>query len=137
MMCLTKKTAEAMCARTLTKAEWTHYAHLRTGLWHLLHHGPEEALLLLRERIRALNESHGVANTPTAGYHETITRFYVWQIGKFLEEEGRDKCVDELAEKLILRYGDKDLPLAYWSREKLFSSDARLGWVEPDLRPLF
>jgi hypothetical protein len=136
MMCLTEKTAEAMCARTLTKAEWTHYAHLRTGLWHLLHHGPEEALLLLRERIRALNGSHGVANTPTSGYHETITRFYLWQIAKFLEEEGRGKCVDELAEKLILRYGDKDLPLEYWSRETLFSTDARLGWVEPDRRPL-
>ncbi len=136
MLCLTEKTAKAMSACTLPKAEWTHYAHLRTGLWHLLHHGPEESLLLLRERIRALNESHGVANTPTGGYHETITRFYVWQISKFLADEGRTKCVDELAEKLILRYGDKDLPLKYWSRERLFTPEARLGWVEPDLAPL-
>ena len=94
------------------------------------------ALLLLRARIRALNESHGVANTETGGYHETITRFYVWQIGRFLEQEGREACVDELAEKLILRYGDKDLPLRYWSRARLFSPEARLGWVEPDLAPL-
>jgi hypothetical protein len=26
---------------------------------------------------------------------------------------------------------DKDLPLKYYSRERLFSDDARRGWIEP------
>jgi hypothetical protein len=126
----------AFCARTLSKPEWTHYAHLRVGLWHLLHHPPDEALELLRSRIRALNECHGVANSDSSGYHETITRFYVWRIRAFLDAAGPGHSVDELAESLILRYGAKDLPLRYWSREKLFSVAARKGWVEPDLAPL-
>ena len=31
---------------------------------------------------------------------------------------------------------DKDLPLQYYSRERLFSDEARAAWVEPDLRAL-
>jgi len=131
-----EQTAQAFCACTLPKAEWTHCAHLRVGLWHVMHHGPEEALSLLRTRIRALNESHGVANSETGGYHESITRFYVWQVTKFLEECDRTRPLDELVAQLILRYGDKALPLRYWSKERLMSTEARLGWVEPDLLPL-
>ena len=58
MMSLTERTVQAFCACTLPKAEWTHWAHLRVGLWHLLRYDPEETLGLLRTRIRALNESH-------------------------------------------------------------------------------
>jgi hypothetical protein len=132
----TEQTAQAFCACTLPKPEWTHYAHLRVGLWHLLHHSAEEALVLLRTRIRALNESHGVANSDTGGYHESITRFYVWQVAAFLDAVDRTRPVDELVEQLILRHGDRALPLRYWSRERLMSVEARLAWLEPDLQPL-
>ncbi|HXC51292.1 MAG TPA: hypothetical protein VN634_10445 [Candidatus Limnocylindrales bacterium] len=128
--------AAAFIDLTLPKKEWTHLAHLRVGLWHLLHHSPEEALSLLRVRIRTLNESHGVENSETGGYHESITRFYVWQIGEFLEAAGRERPIDELAAELIAEHGDKNLPLRYWSKDRLMSRDARVGWVEPDLEPL-
>lgn len=133
---LTDLLAEGFVARTLAKAEWTHTAHLRVGLWHLLRHSPDEALELLRTRIRVLNESHGVANTESGGYHETITRFYVWRIATFLDAAGRGRPVDELADELVRVHGDKDLPLRFWSRERLFSPEARRGWVEPDLGAL-
>lgn len=135
-MTFTDRLAGGFVARTLPKTEWTHTAHLRVGLWHLLRFPPDEVLELLRTRIRALNESHGVANTESGGYHETITRFYVWRISTFLEAVGRDRPVDELADELIRVHGDKELPLRYWSRERLFSPEARRGWVEPDLRAL-
>lgn len=48
--------AAAFCSRTLPKAEWTHHAHLRVGLWHVLRYSPEEALDRLRAGIRTLNE---------------------------------------------------------------------------------
>lgn len=128
--------ATRFVALTLPKAEWTHHAHLRVGLWHLLRHSPEDALEFLRSRIRALNESHGVANSATGGYHESITRFYVWQIGVFLRGRDRTRSADLLAEELIARYGGKELPLRYWSKAMLFSPQARLGWIEPDLLPL-
>ena len=136
MKSFTEQTAQAFCACTLPKAEWTHCAHLRVGLWHLMHHTPDEALALLRTRIRALNEKHGVANSTAGGYHESITRFYVWQVVSFLEESDKTRPMDELAEQLILRYGDKALPLRYWSEDTLMSVEARRGWVAPDLQPL-
>lgn len=131
-----EETAKAFCARTLPKREWTHHAHLRVGLWHLLHHSPDESLTLLRDRIRALNETHGVANTETGGYHESITRFYVWRIAAFLRASDPGKPSGELADELIASCGDKDLPLRDWSRDRLMSVEARLRWVEPDLAPL-
>jgi hypothetical protein len=132
----TEELTEAFIACTLPKKEWTHHAHLRVGLWHLLRHPAEEALWLLRDRIQRYNVSTGVMNTDQAGYHETITRFYVWVINRFLRCADRSTEIDQLAEELIRRCGGKDLPLRYYSRERLFSVPARRGWVEPDLAPM-
>lgn len=122
--------------KTLPKPAWTHEAHLRVGLWHLLRHTPVETLQLLRQRIRAYNLATGGENTDTAGYHETITRFYVWLIQSFLDTQAQPASPDELAEQLIPACGDKDLPFRFWSKEVLFSIPARKGWVPPDLREL-
>lgn len=129
--------AQAFCDRTLPKSQWTHEAHLRVGLWHLLHASEEIAsdkstLDNLRERIQRYNESTGVPNTPTSGYHETLTRFYVWLIGRFLDQADLTLPEDVLAEQLIHRLGNRDLPFLYWSREVLMSPLARKQWVEPD-----
>src|SRR5262249_45835578 len=133
---VTDRVAAAFCGCTLPKAEWTHGAHLRVGLCHFLRYPEGEALRRLRDGIRRYNTACGAANTESSGYHETITRFYVRVIGRFLAAAGRGCPVDELAEELIRLCGDKGLPLRHWTRERLMGSEARLGWVEPDLRPL-
>ena len=122
--------------RTLPKAAWTHEVHLRVGLWHLLHYPPQIALDRLREEITRLNEAHGTANTDRGGYHETITRFYVAIIARFIAECDRSLPLDDLAEALIAQCGHRDLPLRYYTRARLDSIPARRGWVEPDLMPL-
>lgn len=136
MQSQTDRLASAFCDRSLPRSEWCHYAHLKVGLWHLLRYPPSDALDLLRDRIRLYNAACGVTNTTSSGYHESLTRFYVWAIDQFLIGAGRDRPDDALAEELIQRCGDRLLPLNYWSRERLMSVEARLGWVEPDLRPL-
>jgi hypothetical protein len=128
--------AAGFVACTLPKEEWTHEAHLRVGLWHVLRHNPGEALALLRERIRRYNESVGGVNSASSGYHETITRFYVGVIAAFVAGCDRARPIDALADDLIADRGDRDLPLRYWSRERLMSAEARAAWVGPDLRPL-
>ena len=132
----TERIARGLIDRTLPKAEWTHHAHLRAGLWHVMAHGPAAALELLRSRIRAYNESVGTANTDTSGYHETITRFYVIVIDRFLAGADRTLDLDALADRLIALHGDRRLPLHHYSETKLFSPVARRSWVEPDLRPI-
>jgi hypothetical protein len=132
----TEELVTAFLACTLPKEQWTHQAHMRVGLWHLWHHDAESALALLRERIRCYNVSCGGTNTDHSGYHETITRFYVCIIERFLLSADRSKGIDELAQELLAKYGDRSLPLQYYSREQLFSVLARRQWVEPDLEPL-
>ena len=132
----TERLVEAFIARTLPKREWTHEAHLRVGLWHVLRYADSTALPLLRERIRAYNEATGVPNTETSGYHETITRFYLHVIRRFVQSVDGSRPIDELAWSLIEQCGDRILPMRYYSRERLFSPGARAAWIEPDLAPL-
>jgi hypothetical protein len=121
---------------TLPHAEWTHRAHLTVALWYATHHEAAEALDLVRAGILRLNAAHDVPTTPTRGYHETITRFYMHVVGRFVEQQGGEGDWAERANRLITRYGHRELPLRYYSETRLKSAEARAGWVEPDLLPL-
>jgi hypothetical protein len=121
---------------TLPHAEWTHRAHLTVALWYASHHPPAEALDLMRAGILRLNAAHGVPTTPTRGYHETITRFYMHTVGRYLEQEGRAGDWTDRVNLLVERYGSRDLPLRHYSEARLKSPEARAGWVEPDISPL-
>src|SRR5688572_15497218 len=59
-------------AHTLVLERWTHQAHLAVGLWHVQRFGEEESKRLLRHGISTYNESVGVPNSNTRGYHETV-----------------------------------------------------------------
>jgi hypothetical protein len=132
----TEDLARAFIARTLPKPQWTHEAHLRVGLWHVLHEAPDQALALLRERIRAYNEATGVANTEDGGYHETVTRLYFHLIRHVVESSPGGLTPDELSRAVIERIGAKDVPLRYYTAQRIFSRDARREWVEPDVQAL-
>ncbi|NEO86039.1 MAG: hypothetical protein F6J87_17545 [Spirulina sp. SIO3F2] len=136
MKASTEQLAEQFCACTLPKPEWTHYAHLKVGLWHLLHYPADESMTRLRQGIKKYNVVCGVENTENQGYHETITQFYVVIIDCFLQQADRNRPIDTLADELIACRGDKSLPFEYYSRDRLFSKTARLEWLEPDLKPL-
>jgi hypothetical protein len=132
----TERIAQGLIDCSLPKAEWTHEAHLRAGLWHVLQHGAPAALELLRARISRYNESVGTANTDTSGYHETITRFYVTVIDRFLGAHDAAAPIDDLAAQLIAEHGDRRLPLRCYSESRLFSPVARRSWVEPDIKSI-
>lgn len=119
--------------RTLTKAEWTHAAHLRVGLYYCFHNPFGVAKNLMSDGIYRLNDAHGTLNTETSGYHETLTVFWLKTVSAFLEKNKREKSLAVLANNLIASCGDSKLPLKYYSRELLFSTEARLNYVEPDL----
>ncbi len=135
-MSQTDRIARQFCRHTLPTDEWTHLSHLRVGLWHVLRYSPAEAMARLRDGIRTYNTACGVANSDSSGYHETITQVYVTLIAHFLATQDLSKPIDELATALILSLGEKELPLRYYSRERLMAPEARKQWVEPDLLPL-
>ena len=121
---------------TLPRAEWTHHAHLVVALWYLVRHDEAKAVMLIRDGIRRYNEASGIKQTTTGGYHETITLFYIRVIRKFLSTASPDCTLMMLVNSLIHVCGDKNLPLEYYSRERLMSWEARTGWLEPDLKAL-
>ena len=122
---------------TLPKPRWTHRAHLAVGWstatacrrrWHWT---------LLRERIRRYNVASGGENTSTAGYHETITRFYIYIVRRFIaEDQDGGRPGRSGANRLTSGMETAVCPDAYYSEARLFSEEARARWIDPDLRPL-
>jgi hypothetical protein len=126
---------EGVVARTLPKAEWTHAAHFAAAVW-VLTGRQYDAARDMPGLIRAYNEATGVANTDTDGYHETITQASLRAASAWLDAHAGQSRAEALASLLASPYGRSDWLLIHWSREALFSAEARRGWLEPDLKPL-
>ena len=121
---------------TLPRCEWTHRAHLTVALWYLTHYSQLEATNCIRDRIQRYNLAIGIKTTQDSGYHETITLFWVRIVLRYLSAENANCSIVELAKGLIHSYGNTRLPLEYYSRDLLMSPEARISWIEPDLKPL-
>ena len=120
---------------TLPKPEWTHRAHLTVAMWYLVHYSGREATTRIRNGIKRFNAAKGVKTTPTNGYHETMTMFWICVVSRYLLFADADCSFIELVNGMLESCGDKNLPLKYYSRDLLMSVRARASWVEPDLRP--
>ena len=124
-------------AHTLPAKDWTHEAHLTTGLWYVFHDGYEKALCKIRSGIISYNLAVGGKNTPDSGYHETITLFWMWLLDQFVEHFGKDKEFEEVRKAFINSiYTSARVPLQFFSKAHLMSTAARGRWVEPDLQEL-
>jgi hypothetical protein len=128
--------AEGLVGRTLPKARWTHAAHLAATLRlvRVRDAGLERDLPGI---IQTYNVSVGGVNDDQGGYHETITQAYLAAIRAFVAVlPAGTSDAEAVANLLATPMGDKAWPLTYWSRERLFSVEARRGWLEPDLKRL-
>jgi hypothetical protein len=123
-------------ARTLPKEQWTHAAHFATALWLLACRPDVDAVRQMPGMIRAYNESVGRANTDTSGYHETITQASLRAARAFLLARPAKPLHVVCNELMASRLGESDWLLDYWSKERLFSVEARREWVEPDVKEL-
>jgi hypothetical protein len=130
-----ERVGRALEARTLPKAEWTHAAHFAAAFW-LLSDPARDAFGRMPGLIRAYNESTGVANTDSGGYHETITQASLRAARAWLDQHPGTALAVMLERFLATPYGRSDWLLMHWSRERLFSVEARRAWREPDLAPL-
>ena len=125
---------EGLLARTLSREEWTHEAHLAATTYLLLRRSDVDLEAELPGIIRRFNESVGGVNSDTEGYHETITRVFLRGVRLFLEEADPSEPLHELVNELLLSpMGRRDWPLRFYSRERLMSRDARRAFIPPDL----
>lgn len=119
--------------RSLPLGAWDHAAHLSVCCWYLMKQ-PDRAEERMRDGIQRLNRAHGVITTPTSGYHETLTLFWIAKVRALLDVcSGSDLAV---IGAVVRGLADKELVLFHYSRERIMSSVARRQWCEPDLRRL-
>lgn len=128
---------EGLLARTLSRAEWTHEAHLAATTYLLLRRPDVDIDKELPGIIRSFNESVGGVNSDTEGYHETITRVFLHGVRLFLAEADPKAPLHELVNELLLSpMGRRDWPLRFYSPARLFSVEARRSFVTPDIAAL-
>ena len=128
---------EGLLACMLPRAEWTHEAHLGATSYLLTRRPDVDIDQELPGLIRRYNESVGGVNSDTEGYHETITRVFLHGVRLFLVEVHPDEPLHELVNDLLHSpMGRRDWPLRFYSRERLFSVEARRNFVPPDLAAL-
>jgi hypothetical protein len=116
----------------VTPEQFDHRAHVRVA-WVYLQESDslEAALPRMREAIKRFAAAAGASQK----YHETIT--VLWM--RLLDDvKARVGARFEMSEVLrdFPSLADKDLPLKYYSRDRLFSEEARGAWIAPDLQPL-
>ncbi len=129
--------AHGLLDHSLPKAEWTHAAHFAAALWLMRHRSDLDLPAAMPDIIRGYNTAVGGRNTETEGYHETITQASLTAARAFLAARPKDEPLHATVAALMASaLGKPDWILGHWSRAKLFSAEARLVWVEPDLAPL-
>ena len=132
-----RRIGEGLIACTLTRPDWTHEAHLAACLYVVAERPDLAAERDLPGLIRRFNESVGGVNDDTQGYHETITQCFIRGARRYLARtDPALPLVEKVNGLLTAPEGRRDWPLRFFSAELLFSREARLGWVEPDLAAL-
>jgi hypothetical protein len=124
---------EGLIECALARSEWTHEAHLAATTYVLLRRPDIDLDAELPGLIRRFNESVGGLNTDSEGYHETITRTFLHGVRLFLGDADGDAPLHALVNELLRSpMGRRDWPLRFYSRERLFSVEARRGYIPPD-----
>ena len=131
------RVGEGLLERDLPRAEWTHEAHLAATTYLLLRRQEIDLDGELPGLIRRYNESVGGVNSDAEGYHDTITRVFLHGVRLFLSEADQGEPLHGLVNELLRSpMGRRDWPLRFYSRDRLFSAEARRQFVTPDLAAL-
>ncbi|HEX8734902.1 MAG TPA: hypothetical protein VF721_06260 [Pyrinomonadaceae bacterium] len=122
---------EAFENGTIPRHEWNHAGHLTVALYYCSRHDFETATEKMRRNLLHHLKCVGVDLTKEMPYHETLTAFWMRTIDDFRKSKNGAAFL-ETANELVEGF-DKDYPLRFYSRELLFSDEARARFVEADL----
>jgi hypothetical protein len=125
---------QRFATQEITHAEWNHVLHVRTAFLHAARWRFDEAHLRLRAGIIRLNQRHGLEESGSRGYFETLTRVWLLFVVRAAASSQATTSMELLARCPELL--DRQLPLAHYSKELIASTRARAIFVEPDLAPL-
>ena len=120
-------------AGTLPKPSWTHAAHVAVCAWHAYGGVPaDEVFAAMKRGIVAYNEAVGTANTPTSGYHETLTRFWTEVVVAHLHGARPATRLAAVRSAVDAFGAARSLHVARYSFDVVADRRARAEWVPPD-----
>ena len=112
--------------------DFTHREHLAVAVWYLSRMREAEAVARMRVSLQRFLAHHG---EDPQKYNETITQFWIKRLRALLDTDA-NRPLAERANEAIKRAGSSKLVFDYYSRERVFSTEARTTWVEPDLKSM-
>jgi len=119
-------------AGRLTKAEWTHGAHVGTAAYFAFELDAADLFERMKAGIIHHNESVGTENTEDNGYHETLTRFWAETVGEFVRS-GRYSARFEAVKNATQVFGeDRDRHRLRYGFDVVKDRRARREWIKPD-----
>ena len=117
---------------TIPHDEWKHAEHLIVALYYVSHYDVETAIEKMRSGIlNLLASGFKVDLTKEMPYHETITVFWIRAVADF-HASSNGKPIREKIAEMTERF-DKDHVLKFYSRDRLFSNEARAKFIAGDL----
>ena len=120
---------------TVARDDWKHAEHLIVALHYLSEHDIETATERMRSGIfKLLADGFGVDLSKEMPYHETLTVFWMRTVADFNASKNGTSLPDKVRQ--LVGTFDKDYPLQFYSRDYLFSDEARAAFVEPDLESI-
>src|SRR5690606_347614 len=109
-----------------------HRAHLRLAYVYLAGYDDNVAARLMRAALVNFIRHQGI---DASKYHETLTRAWLLAVRHFMQGTPPTGSADDFIDRNA-RLLDTGIMLTHYSRELLFSDEARRGFVEPDLSPI-
>lgn len=110
-------------ARRVDPGEFTHAEHIRLGWLYLVEFGPNRGAERFREALKRYTSSIGAE----AKYHETITCFFLDEIGRRLD--GSDWLMFKAANADL--FDGKALLRRHYPADVLDSPEARTRYIAP------
>ncbi len=109
-----------------------HRAHLRLAYTYLADRSVEQSYTAMKSSLQRYLVHNGI---DPSKYHETITRAWILAVDYFLSKTGRSASSDDFIDLNPVML-DSNIMLTHYSKGLLFSEEAKLSFVEPDLDPI-
>ncbi len=116
---------------SIPRSDWHHEEHLIVACRYVFDLEFPDAVNKMRAGILALLKAFNVPDDKESPYNETLTVFWVRAVDNF-RRQNPDLTFFETCRGVTKEF-DKDFPFRFYSRERLFSADARRTFIEPDL----
>ena len=111
---------------------FTHRDHVRLAYSCLTGSDVDAACDTVKASLLRYLDHHGV---DPEKYHETLTRAWLLAVRHFMAITPPARSAEEFLRKQP-RLLESRIMLKHYSRERLFSTDARRGFLEPDRLPI-